>query len=692
VIRPPFLLIALAAAPLALEAQKPAPLPHTPIALADAGRLRDSLRSGPDFSKVISAYKRQASRDTMNAEAWDRLGLGYLGRMQHRRGEPLNMGPRLGFGDLENAIDAFKRALAVDPSLAAAAVHLAESAEAYRDTSILKSTLPFLRRADSAALGADTSVSLWRARIEREYGDRDLAAASAERYLAHGGSPALGSLELARTLFAMARNDSARDARADSLYFAAVAARDSIASAVVRYDLSLIAPDSVMAAFDASSGESRATLVRRFWRWRDNQELRADGSRLREHYRRLAHVRRHYRIAAVRRYYVPGFSAYYAPFSEFDDRGTIYLRHGPPRRSINAPMFGLNPNESWRYDEADGYRLFHFSTGGHRNYGGDIQDYQLVTSVLNLKGAQDTPLEVWVGSRLEFSDLYQCILSCGPLRAARAALEERRIGTASIAVGTTTDSYVRRYPHMIPAGVQPFAVGQSAGGSVAHLVFAVPTAELRALGARGLRLRFRAFAEDERIAADVDTLVNWRAPEGEEKRWLLARLPVPVASGRWRYAVALELDDTTGASLQSGMLDIPVTDGSVLALSDLVVGSAGEGLPWIAAPGDTAYFSPFPLHRRSAPLHAYYELYGATRGADYRTELTLSRLRSDGDGETGHRVRVTFAEPALEPVVRSRRSLDTRRLAEATYRLDVRVTDPQGRTVQRSRTLRIVKD
>jgi hypothetical protein len=77
---------------------------------------------------------------------------------------------------------------------------------------------------------------------------------------------------------------------------------------------------------------------------------------------------------------------------------------------------------------------------------------------------------------------------------------------------------------------------------------------------------------------------------------------------------------------------------------------------------------------------------------EYRTELTLSRLRSDGTGETGQRVRVTFAEPALESVVRSRRSLDTRRLPEATYRLDVRVTDPRGRTVERSRTVKIVKD
>ena len=665
---------------------------QTPVALAEATRLRDSIRGGADYGRVIAAFRREASRDSMDGGAWHKLGLGYLGRMQYRRAEPLNMGPRLGFGDLENAIIAFQRALAVDPSLSRAAVHLAESAEAYRDTTVLGSTLPFLRRADSATGGADTAIALWRARIEREYGDPDSAVGAMERYLSHGGSRALGSLELARSLFAREPSTGTRRERGDSLYFLAVSSLDSTTAAAIRYDLRLIAPDSVLAEFDASVGKARATVVRRFWRWRDNQELRPDGERLREHYRRLAYVRRHFRIGAVRRYYAP-IDAYYSPRSEFDDRGIVFLRHGPPKLRRNAPMFGLNGNESWRYDEADGYRLFHFSTGGVGNFGGDIHDYHLVESLLDLKGKRDTPFDVWVGSREEFSDLYRCMLSCGPLAAGRAALQERRVGRASITVGTSTDSYVRRYAHTIAAGVQPFAVGRDAGGTMTHLVFAVPTAELRALGARGLRLRFRAFSADERIGADVDTVVYWRAPEGVEKRWLLARLAVPVASGRWRYAVALELDDTTGASLQSGDLDIPATDGSVLALSDLVVGAAGEGLPWVAAPGDTAYFSPFPLHRRSSALHAYYELYGANPGAEYRTQLTLTRLRSNGTGEIGgNRVRVSFAEPATEAIVRSRRSLDTRRLPEGAYRLQVRVTGPRGDSVERSRTVQIIED
>ena len=64
-----------------------------------------------------------------------------------------------------------------------------------------------------------------------------------------------------------------------------------------------IAADSELAAFDRTRGADRAALLRRFWTDRDRLELRREGERLREHYRRLLHARRHFALTVSRRFY-----------------------------------------------------------------------------------------------------------------------------------------------------------------------------------------------------------------------------------------------------------------------------------------------------------------------------------------------------------------------------------------------------
>ena len=144
-----------------------------------------------------------------------------------------------------------------------------------------------------------------------------------------------------------------------------------------------------------------------------------DGERLREHYRRLLYARRHFALTVSRRFY-GGRDAYRSGSEELDDRGVIYVRHGEPRTRLRPFVFGLMPNETWRYDRADGDLLFHFSAGYDDAGGGDLYDYRLVESVLDLRGASDAPIDQLLLSRQTLSPLYGRMLNWGPYGAARA--------------------------------------------------------------------------------------------------------------------------------------------------------------------------------------------------------------------------------------------------------------------------------
>ena len=90
------------------------------------------------------------------------------------------------------------------------------------------------------------------------------------------------------------------------------------------------------------------------------------------------------------------------------------MRHGEPATRLRPFVFGLMPNETWRYGRADGDLLFHFSAGYDDAGGGDLYDYRLVESVLDLRGAADAPDDQLLLSRQTLSPLYGRMLHWGP--------------------------------------------------------------------------------------------------------------------------------------------------------------------------------------------------------------------------------------------------------------------------------------
>ena len=154
---------------------------------------------------------------------------------------------------------------------------------------------------------------------------------------------------------------------------------DSATVAAYRADLATIASDSVLREFDHRTGRNGPPTCKDFWTTRDRAELRADGERLREHYRRLFYARKNFQLTALNRHY-DIVERYRSGSRDFDDRGIIYIRHGEPSSRATYAAPGLEPNESWRYSRPDGDLLFHFVARE------DVQDFKLVESLFDVLG------------------------------------------------------------------------------------------------------------------------------------------------------------------------------------------------------------------------------------------------------------------------------------------------------------------
>jgi len=608
-------------------------------------------------------------------------GLARFGRSEAQRRNRLNLTTRVGVGALEDAVDALVEAVKRDPAFAPALVELGRLPFRVREPAVWRRALAGLRARD-AGTGAHPEVLLAVGRIEREAGAVDSAVAAFERYLGAGGRPGVAHLELARTLLLEGAPGGERH------YYAGATDDDSAAVAGYREDLAVIFPDSVLAEFDAARGGERAAVLHRFWTDRDAVELREPGERLREHYRRLFHARRHFALSATRRVYWPGSGCTVRTGSlEYDDRGIVYIRHGEPTRRIRTNLFLMMPNESWRYDRPEGALLFHFGAGS------DLYDYRLLESVLDLyegcsgpfrpnaRTGAPPPWDVAL-SRDSLDPIYGRLAArWGTASGDLVVHEERRRGRASIAVGTTTESHELRFRDTLAATVRAVAVGREGGRTLVHVAWAMPLAALPAGAAeRDVRVRVVAYDAHGRPVAHRDTAP---VPVVRAGGFLYGRTALAAPPGTWQYRVALQLGDSAGRVLPRDTLRVPAL-GRGLALSDLVLGRRSVPLTWMPPGGrDTVYLSPFTAYRADAELELYYEIYGAVPGAELEGELAIVPQGRGLLRRTPAPIRVAFRERAAGDPSPGRRSVALDALSPGRYVLELTVTDGTGRRAVR---------
>ncbi|HEU4474648.1 MAG TPA: GWxTD domain-containing protein [Gemmatimonadales bacterium] len=608
----------------------------------------------------------------------------------------------LGKDALTRSAMAYAKAAEVDPSFDRGLVELANTALRQRVNIKLNVALDALRRAGVDA-ATRPEVLLARGRVEREVGDGDSALVAFQGYLARGSNRSLALLEVARTLFLLGRFDGLAP------YFEGAASDDSATVAGYRADLATIATDSVLGEFDRLFGARRAGYLKRYWSERDRVELRTDGERLREHYRRLFYARKNFQLVALNRHY-DIVERYRSGSRDFDDRGIIYIRHGEPssRASYAAP--GLEPNESWRYSRPDGDMIFHFMARE------DVQDYKLVESLFDvlgfsnalalrggLSGSEGDPVaQQLLLSREQLAPIYGRLFAAGRISTGRYQTEERQVGQESIALGTTSDSYELRFSEELKARSEVLAVGRDSSGTQVQIAYAIDGSTLEpVMVTRGylysVRVRFVATDRMGRVAASLDTTRHFVAPAPvPDDEHLVGRVSVPLAPGHFEYRLAIQQGEATGVLLPRDTVRVGRPTATALALSDLVLGSRNTNLFWRRTAEDTVVFNPLGTYKRSETMELYYEVEGLSAGTEYSVRIAARKQGGGGGlfrkifGGGGAQISLKFDESASFPVTTTSRSLKLDKLKPGMYSLEVEVEDGQGRTDRRTSEFQVV--
>ena len=588
------------------------------------------------------SYRRAADDFSSAAEAepdwvfaWYARGIALRAEADWQAANPMNLGKRVGFGTLEDAMATFAEALRRDPTYLPAIQALYDAAIALRDTTRMATVVLPALRAALVAGATDPAVYLAISRTERLMGDAGAAVSAARRYLEGGGPPSSGLRELAWSAFL------AGDPAGDSAYYAGAEYDDSLGVAAYREDLALIADDSVLARFDRVSGAARAGFLRQFWTDKDRASLRGEGERLQEHYRRMSHAERHYGLEVNRRHYsiLSGQHAadmYRSGSMRFDDRGVVYIRYGEPSDRVFTVTFGIRPNETWTYRRADGDFLLHFAA----NEGGDIHDLRLVPSVTDIEGVDPrnggNPATLFAfQDRCRIYPSYCKYLNWGPLGRQKILRTERDVVRASVTWAVSTDGHELRFARPLAVAAKAFAVGRIRDRQLVHIAYQVALVRPDSLPESvvfrvPLRIRVNLADSLGHSVAWADTTTTILLPGGgitDQVVDAVGRVMLAVPTGRWRYQVAISYDDSTGRVLPTDTVVVGRFDGGSLAVSDLVLSRGGRGALWVPAPSDSAWFNPRITWKRTDTLAVYHEIYGLDTGTPYREELVLRRGR-----------------------------------------------------------------
>jgi GWxTD domain-containing protein len=651
------------------------------------------------YNDAASEFQWATSLQPEWPYGWFGLGLAELGVGDSEVSVVAGLQTMLGKDALTRSANAFAKSAEVDPSFVVGLVELSNTALRQLVNTRMDVALAALRRASRTSASAHPDVLLARARVERLVGSPDSALVAGEALLQRLPRDPAGLLEVARARFVLGRLDGGDP------FYRGLALADGEVLAAYRRDLAMVMPDSVLQQVDAADGTARADRVRQFFAQRDRDAMHPAGARLREHYARLDHAHRNFRLVSRNRQYNIE-ERFRSTQEEFDDRGVIWVRHGAPDQRLQHNLPEFEPNESWRYRREDGDLIFHFVSRQ------DVQDFRLVESlfdILGFRGAmvvQDSGdvnafanVEALARSREPLSPLYSRMLASGRGGGSMLQTEERAAGRRAIAIGTTTDSWPLRFPRTLDGTIFVAAAGADAAGPRIQLAFAVPAAALAPDSVEGgkvhvFRMRASVLAEDGAVVATLDTvrriLSRELVPAGEQ---LLARAPIRVPPGQYTIRASLEHGD---AGLVSRRDTVRVADpnASALSVADLIVGSRNVRLFWIAADGDTTWLNPLARFRRDTPAQVTLEIAGLAPGAPYRVEVRV--IRPGGGGVLsrlfggGAALRVAFDGIHPGGLATVRRELALDEIKPGTYLLEVTVTANGAREMRRQE-LTVVK-
>jgi GWxTD domain-containing protein len=626
---------------------------------------------------------------------WYGMGLAELGVGDPEIALLAGLQNMFGKDHLTRSAMAFARSAQVDPSFVRGLVELASTALRQRINIKLDMAREALRIAAATAAARNPEVLLYRGRVEREVGDIDSSIVSFKAYIDSASTNhGLGRLELARSQFVKG------DLAGNVSYFEGAASDDSTAVGEYRKDLAYIATDSTLREFDQARGQDRSNFLRTFWQERDRMELRPDGERLREHYRRIQYARRNFALVSTKRHYDIS-ERYRSNSADFDDRGLMYIRHGEPSERASLHLPGVELNETWKYSRVAGDLVFHFVARE------DVQDFKLVESLYDVFGFQ-AALQVQTGStmgpdsnsvqqllesRERIDPLYSRLQGASRAGLVTLANQERRLGQRSIATGAHSDTYELEFPQKLTARTDVMAVGREGQGNLLQVTWAIPGSSLKGIPHEQgflypVRIRINVTDNRGHTVASLDTTkVFLSRAEVPARENLVDRVSLVVPAGTLRYRIAMESQQGTGTITPIDSIQVGEFDGQSFTVSSVVLGWKNANLRWLPQPADTVYFNPTGTYRQNSEMELYYEVYGLPKGTPYQVELRVAR-------RDGGRAAMTlkYEEHADSVVTRSRRSVVLDKVRQGEYIMHLIITTPDGRREERRAAFQVNKE
>ncbi len=494
--------------------------------------------------------------------------------------------------------------------------------------------------------------------------------------------PGLVFLEAARGL--LARGDFA----GIDPYYHGLLYSDPASLAAYGYDLETIWSTTEADSLRTLRAEARGEFLRRFWLKREGP-LRIPGERLIEHYRRLAYARLHFGRPNQPRNY-----EWWQPIQtgsrEFDDRGLIYVRHGPPhevvtgQRSLyasgvpdaDATLFNAGgavnrpgvegligptaddpkgrfvpPFEAWWYDGEPAFRIFFqacaiFSSPSKFEHTvcPPGSDYRLVESALgllrpvpeldngDLNGSGLADLSPTFAHALGLSRLLRSSNSVGDASAARFQVWREQVEWMSR--GIETESYNFRFPTMVPGRATVETLTGSDGTLIAHVGFAEAVKGLpsrkSADGQSLYSATIRILLEDANGVTVGRRIVNrtFAYPRPlPERAYVMGLESIPLSGPASRARVIIQNDIERGMRGAVERIVVPPVDSTVVGMSALVVGTGGPGLGW-GTPEDTVWFNPSAQFDQTDPLELAWEVYGIPAGETYEIDIQVVKKKT----------------------------------------------------------------
>lgn len=623
---------------------------------------------------------------------------------------------------IQTAGVAFTNALKANPSYQAAALALARATLDNNFDPQTSVAVPLLRAVLDSTKG-EPEPFLLLGRLEWHLDSMPQALNASEVYLRRGGDSGVGLLEISRTQFALEHPEAA-----ESAYFAGAGLRDPTAIAIYRADLSYIADSTDLRSFDSAAAGDLSAWLRQYWGRKDAAAGHRSGHRLTEHYRRYHYAIVHFHNwARVAKYEFNNI--FRSNRTPFDDRGLVYVRHGPPDRIasyVSAPTAEpdkadtpIPPNQSWLYFRPSGNLILHF-------VGGEATGMKLVEDLASIAPIDASPSAAaeLFASRMGFGPPYERLTMLASLQVGRETLkylmrsggadyrtgalgtadqltkydagavlaQERLVSRVSLRLATTTEDDPLRYPQHLDAVIQTYGASSPLPGQAQLLVeYALP--DLRDVPYRvlpdssvvyALRLRVQAADSAGHLTLNTDSVRFIHAHRPLTKGQTLtgyALLEVPPAEYRVKVMVA-DTGDSIGAAWAVAGIPAPALDAATLTLSDPILGREGTGLEW-RRPDGTIPLNPLNTYPKGSTAVLSYEVGGLTAGGSYTARIGVRKFGADS---AHNLIAITFPSTATGGRELISRGLGLGALASGRYLLVLTVTNG-AHTAQRTRRL-----